>query len=489
MIFSTNESNLLNVLNYETFTSAGELASQLFVSNKTIYRLVKKINDIVQVDYQKPLILSEAGKGYILNPEFININIQQSVDYKEENQLNDLLLSLMYKHPNKKSREAFKFEYVSESTAERLMKKLEERLLCYRINLYMNQDYVWIEGKEQDIRKAIHEIILETHNLNALGEIGIELDEFDKYFLDKQLALLEETIGETINYPYDITLYTHIYMLLKRYREGDVAYLKRQEPLEFDELQLLDTNRRLANVARQIKGNIESYLNLELSEMEEFFIFQNLYSINIQERESSNVDKSLAELISNKLITSFFNISDKSLLPSCRSLYEDIYQHTLPMLSRLRSGITVENNLLEEEKVEYRDTFYKLKAIISEINKELTFETKINEEEIGYLTLYFEKYKLSKNKAKNVLLVCSTGIGTSELLKIRLEKNVQNINIVATMSQRQMKNNKAFLDENIDLILSTLRVPLNSVNLPVLTISPLLTSQDIQKINYMIKET
>ncbi|EUJ21833.1 HTH domain-containing protein [Listeria aquatica] len=107
MIFSTNESNLLNVLNYETFTSAGELASQLFVSNKTIYRLVKKINDIVQVDYQKPLILSEAGKGYILNPEFININIQQSVDYKEENQLNDLLLSLMYKHPNKKKSRSF----------------------------------------------------------------------------------------------------------------------------------------------------------------------------------------------------------------------------------------------------------------------------------------------------------------------------------------------------------------------------------------------
>lgn len=489
MIFSTNESNVLNVLNYETFTSAGELASQLFVSNKTIYRLVKKINDIAQSDYQKPLILSETGKGYILNPAFININIQQSIDYKEENQLNDLLLSLMYKHPNKKSREAFKFEYVSESTAERLMKKLEERLLVYRIKLRMNLDYVWIEGKEQDIRKAIHEIILETHNLNALGEIGIELNEFDKHFLDKQLALLEESIGETINYPYDITLYTHIYMLLKRYREGDVAYLQRQEPLEVDELQLLHANRRLAEVARQIKGNIERYLNLELSEMEEFFIFQNLYSINIQERESSNVDKSLAELISNQLITSFFSISDKSLLPSCRSLYEDIYQHTLPMLSRLRSGITVENNLLEEEKVEYRDTFYKLKAIITEINKELTFETKINEEEIGYLTLYFEKYKLSKSQAKNVLLVCSTGIGTSELLKIRLEKNVQNINIVATMSQRQMKNNKAFLNENIDLILSTLRVPLDAVNLPVLTISPLLTSQDIQKINYMLKET
>ncbi|WP_241433563.1 hypothetical protein [Listeria floridensis] len=88
-----------------------------------------------------------------------------------------------------------------------------------------------------------------------------------------------------------------------------------------------------------------------------------------------------------------------------------------------------------------------------------------------------------------MLLVCSTGIGTSELLKIRLEKNFQNINIVATMSERQMMKNKGFLDENIDVILSTLRMPLKSIDLPVLTISPLLTSQDIQKINYMLKES
>ncbi|EUJ32280.1 hypothetical protein MFLO_07027 [Listeria floridensis FSL S10-1187] len=52
-----------------------------------------------------------------------------------------------------------------------------------------------------------------------------------------------------------------------------------------------------------------------------------------------------------------------------------------------------------------------------------------------------------------------------------------------------MMKNKGFLDENIDVILSTLRMPLKSIDLPVLTISPLLTSQDIQKINYMLKES
>ncbi|EUJ32279.1 hypothetical protein MFLO_07022 [Listeria floridensis FSL S10-1187] len=401
MVFSTNESNLLNALNYETFTSANELASQLFVSNKTIYRLVKKINVIVQESYQKPLVLSEAGKGYILNSAFIHVNVQPSVNYKEENELNDVLLSLLFKHPNKESRKVFRFEYVSESTADRLIKKLDKRLFNdYQIRLRLSQDFVWVEGREQDVRKAIHKIILETHHLSALEEIGIRLNEFDKHFLDKQLGLLEETIGETINYPYDITLYTHIYMLIKRYREGDAAYLRKQEPLEQEERKLMEANKRLAEAASQIKWNIERYLNLELSEIEEFFIFQNLYSINIQERESSNVDKSLAELIANTLIIKFFNISDKSLLPSCRSLYEDIYQHTLPMLSRLRHGITVENNLLEEEKVEFRDTFHKLKQIVAEINAELMFDTKIEEEEIGYLTLYFEKYKISKDQAK-----------------------------------------------------------------------------------------
>lgn len=158
------------------------------------------------------------------------------------------------------------------------------------------------------------------------------------------------------------------------------------------------------------------------------------------------------------------------------------------MLSRLRNGIIIENSLLDEEKAEYRDTFNKLMEIVEDINNDLVFETKINEEEVGYLTLYFEKYKLSKENQRNILLVCSSGVGTSELLKARLERHFPHLNIVATMSHRQVKQNQVFLKENIDLILSTVKTPIEQVDIPILTISPLLADHQIQKIEYMLKE-
>ena len=87
----------------------------------------------------------------------------------------------------------------------------------------------------------------------------------------------------------------------------------------------------------------------------------------------------------------------------------------------------LDNNLLNEIKLKYNHTFVKLSTIIASINKELAFETKIDEAEIGYLTLYFEKFYLEITTNKKVLLVCSTGIGTSELLKIRIKKKVPNL--------------------------------------------------------------
>lgn len=488
MIFSSNENLFINMLNYKEYISAKKLAETLFVSTKTIYRIAKKINELSQNEFNQTLIISEPGKGYKLNTYFINRNFHSMIDFKEENELNELVLSLLFKHPTKISRKYFKQQYISESTEERQIKKIHERLLDFGIKLESSKDYLWLSGKEIQIRKAINYIFSDLNKLNSLGEIGIEINAIDKHFIDSQIALIEDVVGEYINYPYDITLYTHIYMLIKRYREGEVEYLDQQEPLEADEKQLMEHNPAITAIAEKIVENIQSYLSITLNPLENYFVFQNLYSINIQKRECSNVDKRLAEEITTELITKFFSLSNITLLPASRSLYEDLYQHILPMLSRLRLGIQVENNLLNEVILEYRETFLKLKTIIVRINQELVFDTKINEAEIGYITLYFEKYKVNRNNKKNLLLVCSTGVGTSELLKVRVQQNFPNLNIIATMSQRQLKNNQEFVKENIDLIFSTLKMPINIDSIPTLTISPLLNGQDIQKINYTLKE-
>lgn len=488
MVFSSSENELINSLNYEKFISAKELSEKLFISNKTVYRRVKRINDISEREFAESFIIAETGKGYKLNKRTMNISIHHVVDYQEENVLNNLMLSLLFKHPKKIKRDHFKLPYASDSTTERFIKKMALKFKQYDLLFQMDSDFVWIIGLEHNIRKAITKLIIDLNKVNALGDIGIKVNEMDRFFIDRQLSILEKAINEVIVYPYDITFFTHLYMVLKRYREGNVSYLNTQEPLELREYQLMNANMLLKEVSKEIKMNLEGYLNLELSEIEHYFIFENIYSIRIQARESSNLDRKLGELITEKLITRFFHIQDSQLLPSCRTLRENLLQHILPMLSRLRNGIIIENSLLDEEKAEYRDTFNKLMEIIEDINNDLMFETKINEEEVGYLTLYFEKYKLSKENQRNILLVCSSGVGTSELLKARLERHFPHLNIVATMSHRQVKQNQVFLKENIDLILSTVKTPIEQVDIPILTISPLLANHQIQKIEYMLKE-
>ena len=258
-------------------------------------------------------------------------------------------------------------QFLSDSSIERRLRKLSEILKKYDIQLHYNREYLWIKGEEVSIRKAINHIFLEMNKLNSLSEIGIKINVIDKHFIDQQIALLEERLNEYINYPYDITIYTHIFMIIKRYREGEVHYLGNQEPLEKEEQQLMEANPKMMEVAAEIIRNIESYLSVKMDSLEIYFVFQNIYSINSQKRESSNVDKKLAEEITKKFITDYFLISDVTLLPASRSLYEDLYLHILPMLSRLRLGIKVENNLLDSLLLEYRATFLKVKKIAEEI--------------------------------------------------------------------------------------------------------------------------
>lgn len=488
MIFSSNENMLINILTYEEYVSAKHLAETLYVSTKTVYRMIKKVNELFMEEKNEPLIISEAGKGYKLSSHFRNRDIHSMVEFAEENDLNEVSLALLFKYPHKIKRTLMDTQFLSDSSIERRLRKLSEILKKYDIQLHYNREYLWIKGEEVSIRKAINHIFLEMNKLNSLSEIGIKINVIDKHFIDQQIALLEERLNEYINYPYDITIYTHIFMIIKRYREGEVHYLGNQEPLEKEEQQLMEANPKMMEVAAEIIRNIESYLSVKMDSLEIYFVFQNIYSINSQKRESSNVDKKLAEEITKKFITDYFLISDVTLLPASRSLYEDLYLHILPMLSRLRLGIKVENNLLDSLLLEYRATFLKVKKIAEEINHELMFDTKMNDAEIGYLTLYFEKYKIHCQENKNVLLICSTGVGTSELLKVRIQQNFSSLNIIATMSQRQVKKNQAFIKENVDLIFSTIRVPLKIEKIPVLLISPLLTDKDIQNINHTMKE-
>ena len=107
---------------------------------------------------------------------------------------------------------------------------------------------------------------------------------------------------------------------------------------------------------------------------------------------------------------------------------------------------------------------------------------KIPEDEIGYIVIYFiaSMDYLSKNSI-SVLVVCSTGIGSSKMLRSRLEREFSEIDVKKIISLHKLHDEK--LDQ-YDFIIST--VPLDLDESKYLCVSPLLNEEEKEKVRKQI---
>lgn len=491
MFLNTNERQVMGLLNSENYVAAIALAKQLLVSDKTIRRIIIKINEGYLEYHGKPLIISQAGKGFKLSDYYKDKDIYKELEHNEhednDNDLFRIMLTILFSHPYKRRDDVLETDYLSASAKTNKLKKIKEIFKKDELLFKAEQHYVWIEGEEPRIRKAINNLIMLINKNKSIHKIGLRLFSGDSKFIDHQVELIEEQMEQYLNYPYDWMVKLHLSVLVKRVREGNIK--RSISKIDDREREIMLKNKHLSSLSVKITDNLSHYLNFSLDEVEKLLLFQTLYAINLSRQESLKIDEQLADELTKNLILDFFEISEVTSLKFSHRLREDLYHHILPMLSRLRLGIHIENNLLDEVKLKYNKSFEKISKIIASINHELAFETEIDESEIGYITLYFEKYYLEIKTNKRVLLVCSTGIGTSELLKVRIQQKVPNLNIIGTMSNRQAKKNQDYIAGNTDLILTTIDTPIEAIgNIPIMIINPLLTENDVQKINYILEK-
>ena len=62
MTFSTKELSIIYFLNYENYVTSSEISKQFYFTPKTVYRIIKKINDVGKELFDKEIIFSEPGK-------------------------------------------------------------------------------------------------------------------------------------------------------------------------------------------------------------------------------------------------------------------------------------------------------------------------------------------------------------------------------------------------------------------------------------------
>lgn len=158
------------------------------------------------------------------------------------------------------------------------------------------------------------------------------------------------------------------------------------------------------------------------------------------------------------------------------TLYEDLYKHMRSALWRIKG----------KKYDDIPDSYYSLKKRYEELFEAVTEELQLvfaglefNDVEIMYIVLHFASVgeQLSETISARVLLVCSSGMGTSKMLKNRIQKFFPKISELRTTNVSGLQEIEA---QTYDLILSTSY--LKGFSHPYKVVSTLLVQEEIDVI-------
>lgn len=471
--------------------SISTIAERQDVTERTIRNDIKSINKLLE-DYQASIVKDKEGlyKLEIIDKDLFKKFEQEEMenftfDYSEpENRIKYIALKFLFSENYIKLEELMEQMYISRSTIQNDMKETREILNKFNLDFITKPNYgMKIVGSENEIRNAISAILYDI-NKNSFNKTYMDSSNlFDKYNLDIIYKIVVNNINESEIKLSDIALknlVVHIAIAIKRISMNQYF----DNNIEID----IEKNNEF-KIAEKIVDDLEEKFKIDFPMDEVYYITMHLMGTKLiikknNETKISDYDKKIIELskeiiseVNNKI--SFDILNDNELLSS-------IILHLKPAIYRYKNKMLIRNPLLASIKHNYPQAYEASFTASKVIENRLGII--FNEDELGYIAIHFgaaiERAKLNI-KPINTLLVCTTGIGSSRLLKYKLESIFSNqLNIVDTT---EFYNIDKYKDKNIDLIIST--VPISSeINIPTIFIQDILGESNFEDIKNFIEK-
>lgn len=392
---------------------------------------------------------------------------------------------------------------VSNSTIIKDFDCVEKWLKKHNLKLIRKPNYGFkIDGSEIDMRYGVIALLEETsdegeilaflHRIHdkKLSEKRLKnyfIHEFNKIIgnvdlleLEKILMEAQESLGFKLADNDFVSLLIHIALAIVRLKLGRDIYLPRKN---IETLKTVPEH----NVAIFVAKKIEEIFEIGVPEVEISFITMHLlgarrrqdfyaFANNFTKDDFVVLAKEMTRVVSDRL---------KINLQDDQELICGLAVHLKSTINKIKYNLPLNNPILNEIKIKYPDIF-KASELAGKI-LQLNLGKNIDEDEIGYIALHFgaaiERKGFSKLKKLRVLVVCSSGIGTSNILAARIKKEFKEIEITGLMSVVELQNNPDIKD--VDLIVTTFN--LDHVSIPVLKVSPLLDEEDVEKIKNILE--
>lgn len=461
------------------YIKSDELASELNVSSKTIYRTIKKIN------CDKEIISSQRGLGYALNIE-AESKVDDGFEDFDANKKRTYAIGVyvLFNQPvgPKFLNTADKF-YLSESALNKEIQKINSILEKFNVRITRKNAHLQIIGNEIDMRQALNYFLIRkgavSDGFTSVSEIFPSIEDSDKNFLITQLSLIQDELNVVLVDPYTLNIFSHLYILMSRIRTASYSRVPKEinsDNVDYD--QFYET-------ARLIIENISRFTNKTINASEIIYLSQ--YLLSLRYMHSNDIQQVNNVSPSTQFEKPVFDFSQAIVdnYPfkkpiNKQHLLLDLCAHIKPMLNRLKSNLVVVNPLAEDIKRSYGEEFDQTKRIIDCYTSK-KYGIQVSEDEISFITLYVVKAMEENARTNKVLLMCTTGIGTAQLLRTKLLNAIPNLNITDIISSYSYRQDMEKYDEQADLIISTVAIPEQS-KVPIVVVSPLLNELDLQRV-------
>ncbi|MDD7280752.1 BglG family transcription antiterminator [Floccifex sp.] len=477
------------LLNQEEPITVDQIKDVVQVSNKTVrmdLKVVQEICNSFDIELIKKqgtgiqMIGSDSAKLSLKNKFCSQIETNQ--EYSPVARRSYIALRILTATDPCKSSMLGEELYVSKATINKDIHSLKDYFIHKKLDIISNNMGIYVKGKERHIRDCIFDFMIQNEKYNKLSELILNpnykptdyfiypsIDYTDTNFYDLFNVVLNTNLSLFNNLSFD-----RMQRLLTRVFISYIRILD-ECPITLSEnfIKKLEVSSYY-HEAKIICQAIEKAYSITIDEKEVHYLQVHIQSIVSESKETST--NASAKIMAYQLIHGWMKIFDYPF-DKDEELFNSLYQHCKPAITRFEHNIPMENTLLPVIKKQFRNTFLITRDCCKSIEK--SFGYFISDDEIAYLTLHLVNALDRQKKKINVLLISENSVGVNKLLQQRLNT------LVPYMNVSRIIDVLSYRDEDIseyDILLSTTSAAIIT-DKPMIKISPILDEADILKLN------
>lgn len=478
MRISKTSFDILNYLVVHNNVTYADICKELNISEKTLKEYLDEI--LYELKCVKDIkIIIKPGEGIKVEGNLAKIidDIEINRDYISDKDSREVyvLSRLLQTNNYIKIIDLAEEMYISRSTLENTLREIRERKIPKGLTYVSNRNGIKIEGSDIVKRKMLTSVmkfywgglVADDKELRIKIDINYNNSNFiDSEVMEKLTDIINDFIKENnifiTEYEYQ-SLIIHIAIAIERIKNGN--YLHSSDKLEINE------SKTAASLINQIEEEFKiifpvlekDYIAIHMNAIEKKVIYKKSKKTNLVDLEYKN---ELIEIIENTIINKNNNI--KAL--------NNMILHLNAAIRRLKLNVTIKNPYKIDIKKGYPLAFSQSVTLGRRL--EQRFSIKLNEDELSFIALHIQMISsIKEDDEYTVVLVCSSGYGTSKFLEQRiLNKFKDKIKINRVLSIGEYLNT----DIIEDLVIST--IPIENSETPVIVVSPMLNEVDVKKI-------